>query len=172
MCVVLRQCWQHALNGLLACVDASLLLQVDLADSCVLTLSGSWQGQMGWDGWGVPGSSSGSAVRELVDAAVDRVRWWAEQCDRMQGELLLFSPVLQLSVHVVHSMPGGGLCQPTRRAISRGVSMSNSTACQFCTLQAVCKQQLCALPLLVMHGHVVLCCAVGPSSNRLAVAGR
>lgn len=66
-----------------------LLLQVDLADSCVLTLSGSWQGQMGWDGWGVPGSSSSSAVRDLVEVAVDRVRWWAEQCDRMQGELLV-----------------------------------------------------------------------------------
>jgi len=49
-------------------------------------LSGSWQGQLGWDGWGVPGSSSSSAVRDLVDGAVDRVRWWAEQCDRMQGE--------------------------------------------------------------------------------------
>lgn len=63
------------------------VLQVDLADSCVLTLSGAWQGQLGWDGWGVPGSSSSSAVRELVDAAVDKVRWWAEQCDRMQGGL-------------------------------------------------------------------------------------
>jgi hypothetical protein len=61
------------------------LLQVDLADSCVLTLTGVWQGQLGWDGWGV-NSSSGSAVRELVDSAMDRVRWWAEQCDRMQGE--------------------------------------------------------------------------------------
>lgn len=60
-------------------------VQVDLADSCVLTLSGAWQGQLGWDGWGVPGSSGGSALRELVEAAVDRVRWWAEQCDRMQG---------------------------------------------------------------------------------------
>lgn len=75
-----------------------LLLQVDVADSCVLTLSGAWQGQMGWDGWGVPGSSSGSAVRELVDSAVDRVRWWAEQCDRMQGELLFLS--LPLSIHL------------------------------------------------------------------------
>lgn len=59
-------------------------MQVDLADGCVLTLTGSWHGQRGWDGWGVSGSSS-SAVRDLVDAAVDRVRWWAEQCDRMQG---------------------------------------------------------------------------------------
>lgn len=58
--------------------------QVDLSDSCVLTLSGAWQGQLGWDGWGVPGSSS-STVRDLVEAAVDKVRWWAEQCDRMQG---------------------------------------------------------------------------------------
>jgi hypothetical protein len=63
----------------------ALLLQVDLADSCVLTLSGSWHGQRGWAGWGVSGSSS-SSVRDLVDAAIDRVRWWAEQCDRMQGK--------------------------------------------------------------------------------------
>lgn len=79
------------------CVYPLLLLQVDLADSCVLTLTGAWQGQMGWDGWGVSGSSSGSAVRELVDSAVDRVRWWAEQCDMMQGESLSLSLALPVS---------------------------------------------------------------------------
>ena len=67
-----------------AVLCCAMLCQVDLSDSCVLTLSGAWQGQLGWDGWGVSGSSS-SSVRDLVEAAVDKVRWWAEQCDRMQG---------------------------------------------------------------------------------------
>lgn len=120
---------------LLVCVYPLLLLQVDLADSCVLTLSGAWQGQTGWDGWGVPGSSSGSAVRELVDSAVDRVRWWAEQCDMMQGELLSLRLVLPLSASQTDD-------------VSRGTVISNSTALQSCTHCATLEQQSCCCPCL------------------------
>jgi hypothetical protein len=58
--------------------------QVDLQPQSALTLSGAWAGAAGWDGWGVSGSSS-STVRQLVEDALDRVRWWAEQSDSIQG---------------------------------------------------------------------------------------
>lgn len=72
---------------------------MDLADEGVMTLSGAWQGQSGWDGWGVSGSSS-STTRELVDAAVDKVRWWAEQCDGLQGKT--HQGFMELVVYLCH----------------------------------------------------------------------
>lgn len=61
----------------------ALGLQVDLHPSTVLTLPGVWQGSSAWHGWGPAPDSSSS--REAAEAAADRVRWWAEQCDRLQG---------------------------------------------------------------------------------------
>ncbi|WIA17309.1 hypothetical protein OEZ85_014174 [Tetradesmus obliquus] len=58
-------------------------LQVDLHPSTVLILPGVWQGSSAWHGWGPAPDSSSS--REAAEAAGDRVRWWAEQCDRLQG---------------------------------------------------------------------------------------
>jgi hypothetical protein len=67
------------------CHSAALpvLLQVDLHPHTVLTLPGVWQGTSAWQGWGPAPDSSSS--RDTAEAAADRVRWWAEQCDRLQG---------------------------------------------------------------------------------------
>eukprot|EP00878_Enallax_costatus_P016283 GHUV01017080.1.p1 GENE.GHUV01017080.1~~GHUV01017080.1.p1 ORF type:complete len:410 (+),score=101.91 GHUV01017080.1:822-2051(+) len=66
-------------------------LQVDLHPSCVLTLSGVWRGIGEWDGWG-PAVDSSNA-RETAEAAVDKIRWWAEQCDHVQGIQVLAEDV-------------------------------------------------------------------------------
>lgn len=57
--------------------------QVDLQPSSALTLPGVWQGVTAWDGWGPAVDTS--AARDSAEAAVERVRWWAEQCDHLQG---------------------------------------------------------------------------------------
>eukprot|EP00879_Flechtneria_rotunda_P013994 GHRR01014621.1.p1 GENE.GHRR01014621.1~~GHRR01014621.1.p1 ORF type:complete len:376 (+),score=113.27 GHRR01014621.1:168-1295(+) len=58
-------------------------LQVDMHPSTALVLPGVWQGVAQWDGWG-PAAPPGAA-REAAEAVQEKVRWWAEQCDRMQG---------------------------------------------------------------------------------------
>jgi hypothetical protein len=64
---------------------ALLMRQVDLAPSSVLTLPGVWQGLSDWQGWGQPPDTS--AARETAEAVLEQVRWWAEQCDMLQGVL-------------------------------------------------------------------------------------
>jgi hypothetical protein len=155
------------------------LLQVDLADSCVLTLSGAWQGQMGWDGWGVPGSSSSSTVRELVDAAVDKVRWWAERCDRMQGgigpQTRLPSCLAIIAQHLQLVIRAGSSCQTMHVVCISRAGMSSMIIILHC--QQPWKGQLQSPPsqsrlskLSYIDGWV--CCMLQLVLCRVSAVGR
>ena len=58
-------------------------MQVDLHPSTALVIPGVWQGSGAWQDWGP--APEGSGVIDALAAAADRVRWWAEQFDTLQG---------------------------------------------------------------------------------------
>jgi len=59
-------------------------LKAQLHPRSVQALSGAWRGSGGFDGYGAAeGLLHG--VKGAVEAAVDQVRWWGEQCDSLQG---------------------------------------------------------------------------------------
>ena len=78
----MKQCVMLAPAGGVA---ATAAVQAQLHPNTPLTLPGAWQGLGDTQGFGGAAALMRGASAEVVEAAADKLRWWAEGCDELQG---------------------------------------------------------------------------------------